>query len=547
MSLTYNEKTEKFIWVGPELSETATLCRDCGFVVSKPGSERAGHGNQMFFSDNVFSAIALMNHAHDLECCALTIEVCNRYLTDFDTSFSKTTDYMPPAPRGCVYLPYQRAGIEYSLGRQHTLIGDAPGLGKTIQAIGFCNAIEAQRVLVICPAAVRINWTREIYKWSTVVGKQDHKIWNIQTGEDGVNPFAHFNVISYHLASNDRIYQTIMSMEWAVVILDEAHYLKTPHSLRTKTILGGIDVTGIVERARRVMALTGTPLPNRPREAFTLAKALCWDAIDWMNHEQFQSKFNPVNEMPNGYQLEERFNLLELQSRMRCNYMVRRLKEDVLEDLPDKRYELSYIDPGAVTAAIRRVLKKEKMLDFSVDDLINPNPTLFGQISTIRREMGEAMVPGIFSHIKMLIDGGVDKLIVFAHHNSVMDQLMDLMSGTNHIHAVRLSGKTPKKQRQEAIDSFQDDPGINVFLGQLTAAGVGITLTASSHVLLAEASWVPGENEQAVDRAHRIGQKSAVLAQYLVVEGSISEKILSRAIEKHHVVHTVLDKGVGER
>ncbi|MGI9251298.1 MAG: DEAD/DEAH box helicase [Pseudohongiellaceae bacterium] len=539
--LKFVESSGAFVWTGPELSDAARVARESGFVLSRAPSvkKRVAPGEALYFAHHAFSAIALMRNT-EVQCCPLTVERTASFMEDYEASYETDSTYWPPSPDGCVYLPYQRAGIDFALGRQHTLIADQPGLGKTIQAIGFCNALidAPTRVLVVCPAAVRINWAREIYKWSTTIRKQQHLIWTIESREDGVNPFAVFNIISYNLLTNDRIHQTIMGLDWDVLVLDEAHYLKTPHAQRTRAVMDGV-----AAKSGRILALTGTPLPNRPREAWTLAKLLCWDAIDWMAFEPFQSRYNPTNEMPNGYQLEEHFNLLELQSRMRCNYMVRRMKSDVLHDLPDKWFELSYIDPKANGPAVRRALRKEKMLDFSLDDLMNPNPQIMGQISTVRREMGEAMVPGMMKHIEMLLDGGVEKLVVFAHHRSVMDELMERM-GQLDISAVRLSGSTPKAQRQNAIDDFQADPTVQVFLGQLTAAGVGITLTAASHVLLAEASWVPGENEQAVDRCHRIGQKNSVLAQYLVVEGSISEKIMSRAIEKHHVIHSTLDRGV---
>ncbi len=181
--------------------------------------------------------------------------------------------------------------------------------------------------------------------------------------------------------------------------------------------------------------------------------------------------------------------------------------------------------------------------DFSIEELTNPNPTILGQISTVRREMGEAMLPGMISYIQMLLDGGIEKLVVFAHHKSVIAGLKEKLSKYN---PVVIQGSTPSKKRQEAIDGFQEDVSIRLFIGQLNAAGTGITLTAASDVVLAEASWVPGENEQAVDRCHRIGQRGSVLARYLVVEGSISEKIISRSLKKHQTTHAALDSLIEE-
>ena len=142
----------------------------------------------------------------------------------------------------------------------------------------------------------------------------------------------------------------------------------------------------------------------------------------------------------------------------------------------------------------------------------------------------------------MLLSGGVEKVVVFAHHRSVMAALTEKLA---RFGVVSIGGGTTPLQRAHAVASFQNEPGVRVFLGQLQAAGVGIDglQTVASHVVFAEASWTPGENEQCVDRLHRHGQYSGVLAQFLVAPGSLDERILGTAIRKHHVIHDVLDGG----
>lgn len=524
--LTYNNHNGAFIWTAP--ADKCEPAIDAGFTLSL--SAKGLNNEQIYFSTDRYAAAGLSEFGAS--------DSCKKELDDLRDglfrSRATTSEFDPPSSTGCIYLPYQRAGIEYATQRRHTLIGDAPGLGKTIQAIGFCNVVGSKRSLVVCPASLRINWQREIRKWSTI---PNIKTYPIQKASDGVNPYSNYVIVSYDLARNEAIYRTLLQLNWDVVIFDEAHYLKSLVAKRTIALLGNSNTRGIVSKAGHILGLSGTPLPNRPREAYTITRALCWDAIDWMSYEKFCYRYNPSGVMPNGYVKEQSGRLIELQARMRCNFMVRRLKEEVLKDLPEKQYELSYVEGNT---AINRVIRKERMLDFRIDDLIQPDAALFGQISTLRREMGEAMLPGMVRHICMVLDGGVEKVVVFAHHRSVLKGLYDELSD-KWGRVVGITGSTSMAARQNAVDTFQRDPDVRIFLGQITAAGTGITLTAASHVILAEASWVPGENEQAVDRCHRIGQKSSVLAQFLVAEGSISEKILGRAIEKHHVTHKALD------
>lgn len=454
-----------------------------------------------------------------------------------------------PKPDDCAYLPYQLAGIQYAARRRHSLIGDAPGLGKTIQAIGLANYVGARRVLVICPGNVRINWDRQIRRWSTI---EDLHTYPILKSRDGVSPYAHYVVTSYELARTDSIRDALATGRFDMLVLDEAHYLKTPDARRTRAVFGGreyqyalgedgsvqghyVELAGLAASASRVVALTGTPLPNRPRECYTLARHLCWDSIDWASEENFSYRYNPRG-FPGDREVAGR--LTELQVRLRANFMIRRLKEDVLKDLPPKRYELCYVEENG---AIRRALQRERLLDISIDDIENPHFKMFGEVSTVRRMMGEAMVPRIVEHVKMLLDGGVEKLVLFAHHRSVMDELQKRLEQYG-VCMIR-GGMTPLA-KQAAIDTFIRDPKKRIFEAQINVGGVGIDglQQVASHTVLAEASWVPGENDQAIDRLHRHGQRGSVLAQFLVASGSISEMIFARTIEKNQTIHQTLDE-----
>lgn len=448
-------------------------------------------------------------------------------------------------------MPYQRAGVAYAANRRNVLFGDAPGLGKTIEAIALANYRGATRILVVCPANVRRQWEKQIRAWSTIPRCLPYLVGK---SSDGVHPKAHYVIVSYEIA-RDSLWDVLMRSRWDMVIIDEAHYLKTTDAARTRALFGGGEGRysggGICKRADSVVALTGTPLPNRPRECYTLARALDFDSIDWASEATFRERFNPsgleITYRPDGTQRRHAWEytgrLPELNARLRCGFMVRRLKEDVLKNLPPKRYELTYVDS---TFAIQKALQAERLLDIDPDEMINNGFVFDGQVSTVRRLMGDAMAPAAVEHVDMLLNGGLEKVVVYYHHTSVGDYLAQHLARHG---VVRVDGSTPQARRSggpgTAVDSFVHDPRKRIFLGQAQAVGVGTDglQDATDWCVFAEPDWVPGNNEQCVDRLHRMGQTGSVQAQFLVAQGSLAERILGKSIDKARVTSTVLDGG----
>lgn len=162
----------------------------------------------------------------------------------------------------------------------------------------------------------------------------------------------------------------------------------------------------------------------------------------------------------------------------------------------------------------------------------------------MRHETALAKAPAVVSHLKDAMEGNRDKLIVFVHHKDVIDAMADAMQ---EVGVVQVTGDTPMAARQDAVDAFQNDPEVRLFIGNIQAAGVGLTLTASSHVVFAELDWVPGNMTQAEDRAHRIGQKNAVLVQHLVLDGSLDARLARTLIEKQAVLDQALDEVTPEK
>jgi SWI/SNF-related matrix-associated actin-dependent regulator 1 of chromatin subfamily A len=520
-TLSYNHKTGAFIWPAAN-SKAEDLARSVGLTKSTTAG--------VWYTHDEYAALAFRKFADDTAAPKL-----HKIGIEYDKSWAQesTKDY--PAPPGMEYHPFQRAGIEYALERRNTLIGDQPGLGKTIQAIGIANALRAKKVLVVCPASVRLQWRKEIRLWSTI--PRAH-VYPILKGSDGFNPYAAYTIISYDLMRNELLHKEICAQRWDLLIMDEGHYLKSVGALRTRALFGGGEGRfkngGVADHADRIVTLTGTPLPNRPKECYTLARSLCWDAIDWQSQDAFDYKYNPSN------MFEERVGRLpELRARLRCNLMVRRMKRDVLPQLPPKTYELTYVDESK---AIKDALKAESMLDIDPTALSGSNFAIEGEISTVRRMMGEAMAPDAVEHVRMLMDSGLDKVVVFGWHRSVLDVLEE---GLSKYGLVRIDGRVSAVAKYRRVQDFRTDANIRVFLGNLQASGTGTDglQDVCSHAVFSEASWVPGENEQCVDRLDRMGQNNGVLAQFLVATGSFAERVLSTAIRKHHTTHEALDGG----
>lgn len=427
----------------------------------------------------------------------------------------------PLRPEGLEYLPFQKAGIWYASKQKNTLIGDEPGLGKTIQAIGLANYSKLRRILVVCPAGLRINWARELEKWHVF----SPGVEPILSGKTRPSRKASL-IISYDLA---HLIDADQSFDLAII--DECHYVKNIGAERTRKILGTRGKPGLIDLAPRKLALSGTPIPNRVNEAYTIARKFSPDAIDRMSYNAFTNYYGyTINMKVVGIQHEE-----ELYARLRSNIMVRRLKKDVLKDLPEKTYKMIVFPTNNQTT---KILQREK--PFSAQEIIKHGVPVGTALPEIRREMGVAKAPQVVTYIEDLLDDGVQKVIVYAHHQDVVSILQ---RGLDKYQPVVITGSTPPELRQSYVDSFQNDPSVRVFIGNLVAAGTGLTLTAAHDVVFAEASWVPGENEQAEDRAHRVGQQRGVLIHYLVVEGSLDAVILGTAARKRTNIKSILDGG----
>lgn len=452
---------------------------------------------------------------------------------------------------------FQKASCEYLLRRGGGLDADQPGLGKTPTAICFANEIAAKRVLVICPASIRLQWASRIREWTTM--PWPYTIYPILSGARGVHPTANWTIVSYDLARTPAIGAALAQGKYDLLILDEAHMLKTPDSNRTRAIFGDYQTghyrkkgshepvfNALASRAGSVVALTGTPLPNRPREAYTLGRALCWDAYEWLSEDGFSERFNPrvkrTGTRKDGstfvYIDERTGRHQELQFRMRANFMTRHLKREVMTQLKMPCYDLIRVEK---TGPVKAALEAESLLGIDPEELDMNKVSILGHVSVVRKQMGIAIAPQVADWVDMLIDGGEEKLVVFAWHIEVLN----IFQRAFQKHGVlRIDGSVGAVRKQQIVDDFVKDPTKKILIGNMQAMGLGTDglQKVSCHALIAEADWVPGNNEQAVDRLDRGGQSRTVQADIFVAPDSISEKVLASALKKGVNIHRSLDK-----
>lgn len=480
-----------------------------------------------------------------------------------------------PVPDGLAYLPFQRAGIAYAMGRAGTLIADEMGLGKTIQAVGVLNATpEARRVLILCPASLKLNWSRELERWSVrplaihVVTASD---WREPTPPEGgcAVVIVNYDVLGRHAVA-------LRAAPWCLLVADEAHYCKNPKAQRTKAVLGarvlgrdGVwrDSPTPIPAVRRLF-LTGTPILNRPIEAWPLAHALAPETFgSW---RRYVYRYCAATQGRYGMDTSGASNLGELQTLLRSSCMVRRLKSEVLTELPPKRRQVLEVpangaagvvaeEADAIEKGSRAMTEAEAALELAkasddpavyqaaVERLRDCASVAFQEVSRMRHLVALAKVPAVIAHATALLEE-LPRLVIFGHHRDVIGAISEALAAEG-IGVRRIVGDTPVADRQAAVDAFQRaDSGrapdaVRVLVGSIGAMGVGLTMTAASTVVFAELDWVPANVSQAEDRLHRIGQRDSVLVQHLVIDGSLDARIAKRLVEKQAILDAALDHG----
>jgi len=470
--------------------------------------------------------------------------------TALEASRAMDAEIEIPVPAGQELRGYQKAGVAYAKEHQTTLLADEMGTGKTIQALALINADPSiHSVLVVCPASVKINWKREARAWLT-------RPMSIGIAGDGF-PVADMVIINWDILRKYRL--QLRARHWDLAIFDESHRAKNPAAQRTAEVFGQrANKEKERERidpipAKRRLFLTGTPILNRPIELWPILKSQGWNWLEFVTR-YCDGKQHEVSvgrrKKRMVWDVSGNSNLEEFQVRLRSELMIRRLKRDVLTELPPKVRQIIEVSANgaddqvqAELAVLRRVaagLSEDDYLE-AVMRLQQRDFAAFTELSRLRHETALAKVPAVIEHVVDAVESS-QKLILFGHHKDGLAQIRAGLTKAG-IKSVLLTGDVTRMEDQQlSVDRFQADPSVQVFIGTIGAAGVGITLTAASHVVFAELDWVPGNMSQAEDRAHRIGQRESVLVQHIVFEGSLDALVAQTLVRKQQVIEQALDR-----
>jgi SWI/SNF-related matrix-associated actin-dependent regulator 1 of chromatin subfamily A len=425
-------------------------------------------------------------------------------------------------------LSHQKEAIEKLVGNDKYILADDMGLGKTTSTIIASLESDVEKVLIICPASLKINWQREIENYtdkeiSIIEGKK----WEP----------ADYTIINYDILKNFHDPKhpeksDILNYGFDLVVMDEAHYIQNVKANRTKI------ANSIVKKVGRVWLLTGTPMTSRPMNYYNLLDLVDSPVADnWMAYAirycagyQFSVGAKKV------WNVTGSSNLEELRDRIKPQ-VLRRLKEDIL-DLPEK----------IITPVYLRLKSKEyeklmgEYYDWYNSSEESTSLTIqFSKLMMVRQVIAESKIKDTIELAQNIIDQG-KKVIIFTNFTNTLNQIADHFGKS----VVKLDGKMSKPQRQHSVDEFQNNEKINVFVGNLKAAGVGITLTAAEAVIMNDLSFVPSDHSQAEDRAYRYGQKFSVSVYYPIFENTIEGVIYDILSKKKNIFETVMGDNEGK-
>lgn len=477
-----------------------------------------------WWTDNIEKAVALADYADD-SCKDELLAYKNKKEENVIASVSTDADINIPAPPGLDYYPYQKAGIAFGIRNDSVLNADDMGLGKTIQSVGILNAIDWNSAIIICPASLKFNWKRELETWLV----KDKKVEILSSKSDQVE--ADIYIVNYDLLFRNN-FEWLLNKKFDVCIVDEVHFVKNPKAKRS------IATYKISKNSKKRVFLSGTPILNKPIEIYPILEHLGFKMSKW----EFAKKYCGLKKGKFGWDMSGASNLEDLQLKLRGSMMIRRRKQDVLAELPPKTRQVILLDPEKYQIFLQKEqdlmakIKAKKSYNDIVEYLTEYSADDIAEIAKLRHQLALAKLPDVYEHIDNTLNN-VEKIIVFAHHRDVIDAIYEKYKDM----AVKLYGGMSEKDRQDAVDSFQNDPNCRIFVGAIKAAGVGLTLTAASTVIFVELDWVPANLTQAEDRAHRIGQTDNVLVQHIVVDGSIDATLAKRIVEKQNIADKSLN------
>ena len=419
-------------------------------------------------------------------------------------------------------LEHQKEAIKSLVENKKFILADDMGLGKTTSTIIAALETGAKKILIICPASLKINWQREIENYSN----RPTSIIEGKKWEDSDFIIINYDIIKNFHDEKKKSDSVLLKTKFDLVIIDEAHYIQNKQAQRTKLI------NDFVSNVDRLWLLTGTPITSRPINYFNLLNLIeCPVAKNWMayvkrycNGFQFQAGRRKI------WNVSGASNLEELRDRT-SPLVLRRLKENVL-DLPEK----------IITPVYLRLKSKEyeelmgEYYDWYDKSGESDSLTLqFTKLTKVRQVIAEEKTKATIELCENIIEQG-KKVIVFTNFTKSLEMILQHFGKS----AVRLDGQMSQKERQLSVDNFQNDENITVFVGNIKAAGVGITLTAAEAVVMNDLSFLPSDHSQAEDRSYRYGQKNNVLVYYPIFDNTVEGIIYDILKKKKNIFETIM-------
>lgn len=401
----------------------------------------------------------------------------------YELSYAIKTDFEPKKPNNCEYRPYQKVGVEYCLKGDNILIADDMRIGKTCQSIGVINNLPSNKTLIICPKTAKLVWINELDKW--LINYKKIQVLNSKTE---IDYDADIYVLNYDILHR---LSELKEINFDLIIADEAHLCKNEKARRTRFFFE--------LKAKKKLALTGTPLLNKPKDLLTLLKWLdpFWD--EWRIYKgDFASKSGIL------------LCLEEVHDWIRSTLMLRRVQAQVFDTEPIER-RLVPLEPAEDLKPQIQIEKDSYKKSWRLNDY-----------TLARKLIGLSRVQPAINHILTYTSEG-DKMVVFAWHKPVVDRIAASLGKK----AVKVYGDTNDKERKANIERFQNDPECQVIIGSIPALSMAVNLSVSNHLLFVESCWENGLMEQAEERCSDKDQKRTVLSEYLVFENSLDEHMFN--------------------
>lgn len=468
-----------------------------------------------------------------------SVEKLKEWNFDIDSALTKWHEKMTNKPKTTVIeipglkkelYPFQKEGVSFIENRNgRALIGDEMGTGKTIQALAYLQLhLELRPAIIVCPASLKLNWAKEIKEGIANIPENNYQILSGKKGFS-LNSKGIY-IINYDILTN--WLDELKKIKPEIVIFDESHFCKSSKSLRSKAALA------LSKKTNQVICLSGTPIINRPIEFYNTLKMI--EPTLYPSRWNYAHKFCGAYHNGFGWNFNGATNTEKLNKSLVDTIMLRRLKKDVLKELPakvrtvipielDNRSEYNRAESDIILWIRENEGKEQAEKAKGAETLV--------AFEKLKQLAVKGKMKGVIKWIEDFLESD-QKLVVFATHTKTIDDLI------NHFGkiTVRLDGSTSQAKRQEAIDKFQTDNSIKLFIGNIKAAGVGINLFAASNVCFLELSFVVGEHLQAEDRIHRIGQKAdSVNAYYLLAQKTIEEDIMKCLERKAKILNQILD------